>query len=126
MHFFFLPSLLRYNYRAGDKNVTFDFGISATDIRCNVKAGKRQLKYNIEQIKTGARTDIRRRFDFGGLYERVFFYKGVTEKDEYVRLVRKFNINVVGYFGNTAGYDGFKGQDIAVMGTPHVTNMNTC
>lgn len=50
-----------------------------------------------------------------------FFYKMSTD-NEYKKLTQRYKINIIGYFGNTAGYDGFKGQDIAVVGTPHFTN----
>ncbi|KWX74832.1 hypothetical protein [Paenibacillus jilunlii] len=88
-------------------------------------------KGKIEQyIKNGySRASIKKNPEkaFAEISEKVgslptFFYKGATVTEEYVKLAQKYNINVVGYFGNTAGYDGFKGQDIAVVGTPHVTN----
>ncbi len=51
-----------------------------------------------------------------------FFYKKMSTDNDYKKMAEKYKLNIVGYFGNTAGYDGFKGQDIAVVGTPHVTN----
>ena len=53
----------------------------------------------------------------------VFFYKSIQSKENFRNAAKKYGINIVGYFGATSGINEFKGKDIAVVGTPHVNNI---